>query len=500
VAELSSDELLRHLRETRNALEQYAGDDVCDFEFVVEDGKVFVTNSRVAKRTAIANLRFALQFLAEGRITLPTFLARIRPRDVQAFIGPTLAPSNRLVAAGRGLPASSGVATGQVVFPAGERGTQVTASPTILVTHEVVPDDLPLLCRAKGCLTMVGGMTSHAAVICRQLGLSSVVNFGGRVDSALPALHLRDGQQVREGDWLTIDGTTGEVFLGKAKFQYHRWQDTIETSILHDLLNLAVLHNLVPKDCCGHCWRIRDYFSHGVPLVDVRTEKRPTQASVAPKRPSAERMRQLNSVALSDRDNITAVIWGLHRTLGRVLANRLGIGQHHRYVRPLWDPADHEAEGRDWLSQGVGIEFFDINRFVDWLPDIARIAIRLQIEYQHGESGCFLDHTNPNGDSLVEHSETVSRYELLVNESHVSPLDLAAFYNYVRRREYRFSVYFDYGTQAEDLRSFLSSPLGEWAQHPELVELSRILGLVVGTKLTDVGKSFVGQLTWKESE
>jgi len=203
------------LLEVRDTLERHYRD-VQDIEFTVQQGQLFMLQTRTGKRTAAAALKIAVDMAREGLIDEAEAVKRIEPRSLDQILHPTLDPKAPRTLLARGLPASPGAACGKVVFSAdaaedaANRGESV-----ILVRVETSPEDIHGMHAARGILTTRGGMTSHAAVVARGMGRPCVSGAGDlRVDYAAGILAVRH-HVVRAGDKLTIDGATGEVFLGE---------------------------------------------------------------------------------------------------------------------------------------------------------------------------------------------------------------------------------------------------------------------------------------------
>src|SRR5581483_10280758 len=208
-------EAFDRLVETMARLEQHYRD-MQDIEFTIEDGTLYLLQTRSAKRTAAAALKAAVDMAGEGLISRDEAIARIDPGQLDQLLHPMLDPNAELEVAARGLNASPGAACGHVVLDADtaeERGKAGEA--VILVRWETTPDDIHGVIQAKGVLTAHGGMTSHAAVVARGMGKPCVAGCEG-LDIDLDARTLRlGGHQLREGDTLTIDGTTGRVVIGE---------------------------------------------------------------------------------------------------------------------------------------------------------------------------------------------------------------------------------------------------------------------------------------------
>ncbi|MDP1758530.1 MAG: pyruvate, phosphate dikinase, partial [Thermodesulfovibrionales bacterium] len=191
--------------------------DMLDIEFTVQEGKLYMLQTRVGKRTAASALRIAIDMVKEGLIDKKTALLRIDPRQIDQLLHPMIDPKAKISVMAKGLPASPGAAVGKVVFTAdeaekaAERGEKV-----ILVRTETSPEDIGGMHAAQGILTARGGMTSHAAVVARGMGKCCVAGCG--------AININESQRyftvntfnIKEGDYLTLNGTTGEVILGEA--------------------------------------------------------------------------------------------------------------------------------------------------------------------------------------------------------------------------------------------------------------------------------------------
>jgi pyruvate,orthophosphate dikinase len=190
--------------------------DMQDMEFTVERGKLWMLQTRGGKRTAKAALKIAVDMAGEGLITREEAIGRIEPGSLDQLLHPTLDPDaeRRLVA--RGLPASPGAATGEVVFTAEEAERLARdGRSVVLVRAETSPEDIAGMIAAVGILTARGGMTSHAAVVARGMGKPCVSGAGAvKIDAKAGTMAVA-GKTWRAGDVITLDGGTGEVFDGR---------------------------------------------------------------------------------------------------------------------------------------------------------------------------------------------------------------------------------------------------------------------------------------------
>ncbi len=191
--------------------------DMLDIEFTVQEGKLYMLQTRVGKRTAASALKIALDMVKEGFIDKKTAIMRIDPRQLDQLLHRTIDPKAKINVIAKGLPASPGAAVGKVVFTAddAEKAAEKNEK-VILVRTETSPEDIGGMHAAQGILTARGGMTSHAAVVARGMGKCCVAGCGAINISESQRTFTVNTLTVREGDYLTLNGTTGEVILGEA--------------------------------------------------------------------------------------------------------------------------------------------------------------------------------------------------------------------------------------------------------------------------------------------
>ncbi len=194
--------------------------DMQDFEFTIQDGKLYMLQTRNGKRTGLAAVRVAIDMVREGLITQEEAIFRVEPNQLYDFLVPRLIEKGeKIEVLATGLPASPGAAVGQIVFTAEEavKQHQKGWKSIILVRGETTPEDIAGMEVADGILTSRGGMTSHAAVVTRGMGKCCVAGAGDCVvDEAKRELRVK-GKTFRHGDYLSLDGTTGRVISGQLK-------------------------------------------------------------------------------------------------------------------------------------------------------------------------------------------------------------------------------------------------------------------------------------------
>jgi pyruvate,orthophosphate dikinase len=262
-------EAFEQLTETMRRLEEHYKD-VQDIEFTVEDGRLYLLQTRSAKRTAAAALKAAVSMVDEGLISREEAVARIDPAQLDQLLHPMIDPKAQLEVVARGLNASPGAASGAIVLEADgaeERGR--AGESVILVRWETTPDDIHGLIQAAGILTAHGGMTSHAAVVARGMGKPCVAGCEDlTIDLGARTITLA-GRHLAEGDTLTIDGGTGSVIVGEVDLVPPQINEDFETILgwADDLRRLKVRANAdTPEDAA----KAREFGAQGIGLC--RTE------------------------------------------------------------------------------------------------------------------------------------------------------------------------------------------------------------------------------------
>jgi pyruvate,orthophosphate dikinase len=205
------------LRDITTRLEQHYKD-MQDFEFTIQEGKLYMLQTRNGKRTGRAAVRVAIQMVNEDLISKEDAVMRVEPNQLYDFLVPHLQEKGvKIELLATGLPASPGAAVGQIVFTADEAVKKAgpKKNPVILVRGETTPEDIHGMEVAAGILTSRGGMTSHAAVVTRGMGKCCIVGAGEiEVNEKTREMRVK-GQVLKEGDWISLDGTTGRVIKGR---------------------------------------------------------------------------------------------------------------------------------------------------------------------------------------------------------------------------------------------------------------------------------------------
>jgi len=263
-------EMYRQLLELRRKLEAHYRE-VQDFEFTIERGRLYCLQTRNGKMNATALVRTSVEMVAEGLLSRERALLRIEPRMLEQLLFPRLDPKVKATPLAQGLPASPGAASGHIVFDAdraeflGNAGEAV-----ILVREETKPEDIHGFFAAQGILTSRGGKTSHAAVVARGMGKPCVAGAEGiRVDVHLRQATIGD-KVLHEGDYITIDGTTGYVYQGKVPTVDPEFSPELRTLLdwADEVAHLQVLAN---ADTPETARKAREFGARGIGLC--RTER-----------------------------------------------------------------------------------------------------------------------------------------------------------------------------------------------------------------------------------
>ncbi len=255
--------------ETANKLEQHYRD-MQDVEFTVEEGTLYLLQTRTAKRTAAAALKAAVDMVGEGLISREEAVARIDASQLDQLLHPMIDPKAELEVAATGLNASPGAATGAIVFDADTAEEKGRAGESvILVRWETTPDDINGMIHSQGILTVHGGMTSHAAVVARGMGKPCVAGCEG-LTLDVDADTVRIGEhELAEGDVITIDGGTGRVIVGAVELVPPQINEDFQTILgwADELRHLRVRANAdTPEDAA----KAREFGAEGIGLC--RTE------------------------------------------------------------------------------------------------------------------------------------------------------------------------------------------------------------------------------------
>ncbi len=359
-------------------LEDHYGD-MQDLEFTIQDGKLWLLQTRNGKRTGAAMVKIAIDLLKEGKIDEKTALLRQEPNKLDELLHPVFDEEalNKAVVVGKGLPASPGAATGRIVFFADEARKYPES---ILVRIETSPEDLEGMNIARGILTARGGMTSHAAVVARGMG-KCCVSGAGNISINYKTRTMNAGDKTfKEGDWISLNGTTGEVYESKI--------NTIDPQMGGDfgeIMDLAEKYTRMdvrtnadtPKDARA----ARNFGAKGIGLC--RTEHMFFEG---------DRIKVMREMILaeneSDRRNALDKLLPYQREdFEGILETMQGYGVTIRLLDPpLHEFVPHEDENQMEMAEEMGISIEEVKRKVESLHEFNPML---------GHRGCRLGNTYP---------------------------------------------------------------------------------------------------------
>jgi pyruvate, orthophosphate dikinase len=376
-------EAYSQLGDQMQRLEQHYAD-MQDIEFTIERGTLYILQTRSGKRTAAASVRIARDLVSEGVIDRRTALARVDPAQLDQLLHPAIDPSADRHVLTRGLNASPGAAVGAVVFDADtaeQRGKANQA--VILVRWETTPDDIHGVLQAQGVLTARGGMTSHAAVVARQMGKPCVAGAEAlQIDLADRSFSV-DGEVVREGDQITIDGGTGEVILGAVPLVPAQLNEDFETitAWADEVRELRVRANAdTPEDAA----KARELGAEGIGLCRTEhmffgDERLPVVQAMIMAPDEARRRQQLELLLPFQEADFRGI---LEAMAGLPVTIRLLDPPLHEFLPDLGDLGEEIVRGRE--QDRPAAEIADLERVA------ARVRALAEQNPMLGMRGCRL--------------------------------------------------------------------------------------------------------------
>lgn len=368
----------KELFATQEKLENHYKD-MQDLEFTIQDGKLWLLQTRNGKRTAAAMVRIAMEQLREGEIDEKTALLRQEPNKLEELLHPVFdkAAIKSANVLAKGLPASPGAATGQVVFHADEAKKYPVS---ILVRIETSPEDLEGMDIAKGILTAKGGMTSHAAVVARGMGKCCVSGAGGCEINYKARTLKAGGKLFKDGDWISLNGTTGEVYEGKIA--------TIDPELSGDFGEIMELADKYRKinvrtnaETERDCKVAIDFGAQGIGLC--RTEHMFFEG---------ERLKHMRSMILADdeagRREALKNLLSIQRDDFKSVFNAMaGLPVTIRLLDPpLHEFVPHEEANQKEMAKEMGISADEVKKKVEDLHEFNPML---------GHRGCRLGNTYP---------------------------------------------------------------------------------------------------------
>ncbi|MDQ2982725.1 MAG: pyruvate, phosphate dikinase [Actinomycetota bacterium] len=339
-------EAFQQLLDTMRRLEEHYRD-MQDIEFTVEEGRLYLLQTRSAKRTAPAALKAAVAMVDEGLISRDEAIARIDPTQLDQLMHPMIDPTSDYEVATRGLNASPGAATGKIVVDSDTAVQRAEEEDVILVRWETTPDDIHGMIAAQGILTAHGGMTSHAAVVARGMGKPCVAGCEGlSIDYDAKTAKIRE-HELAEGDVITIDGGTGEVIIGPVALVPPQINEDFETILewADERRRLRVRANAdTPEDAT----KAREFGAEGIGLcrtehMFMADDRLPVVREMIMASSEDERRAALEKLLPHQQSDFEGIFEAMH---GLPVTIRLLDPPLHEFLPSLEDAVDERMRDR----------------------------------------------------------------------------------------------------------------------------------------------------------
>ncbi len=504
-----------------NVLENHFHD-MMDFEFTVENGEFYIDSARVAKRSNLAHLRIIMELFCKEVISVEELILKLSGTQWDNLLDEKIIiNTNEIETLLKGMPASKGIAVANVCFSIEAANKLIdNKQPFILYLPEIGPDsdrESVFSSYCKGVIAQRGGMTSHAAVICQIKGIPCVSGVG---ENDIKQLMLNVDNGI-----ITIDGNKGVVYKGAAKIE--RVYPTLnEIKYLKKLLGIIIKNNIVSSETGILVWRLWNVFilmKHYTHYLQIDNTKvviqKDTYQYKSFSQPSIEELRSITeNLVYCNYANI--FIEDFLNFIILQISENAPIGCHHLFMRPLIDPIktiqvrnEKNASPKfESFTQLTGVEFFNINRYVDFLPDIYSFKVYFLTEYCYDKDVYgdiitslenpseriwipinYLDYTNPNGEGMVINNYNAKGILFYVNDVVINENDLGFFYHLLRKRKYYWTWYDDNNTSKNEIKDYLSAFPFQRGKNIKLYNLCQELHLVNGESLTKIGKSLIGR-------
>jgi phosphohistidine swiveling domain-containing protein len=476
---------------------------MADVEFTVENGKFWLLHMRKGRCVPLTKLKVAISMFCDEIISADEVIEELSYKDIESVLTRgTLINTEKLALIASGVPASAGVASATIAFSCEEAETFIARQEEfILCRSEVQPSDIPVI-KTGYCLGVIathGGAASHAALVCRYHGLPCVSGFG-------------DIKQITRGlqscNQITIDGHFGKIYAGTGKIKEDNYK-LPEVKMLCELLKLKIKYNAVNSRIAPLVWRLWDVIVLKRRYGGFNNMKRHvSKNSIGYKsftQPSRGTIADIRT-RLVAVENGNLIVEDLIDFLRSHLSAQVQIGKHYLYVRPLLDPmenmdandAGHYSEPAG--SQLTGLEFFNINQYIDFLIDIRSIKIYFSTEFDYYENADdklfplnYLDYTNPGGESVIINTYNATGVSVYLNDVLVPVNDLAMVYHVLRRRAYHWRWHKENRVTKNEIVQYLESQayLNDW--HSKLFYLCEEMNLIEDMNPTQTGLSLIGR-------
>lgn len=499
---------IKELEHCKQILEFYYHD-MMEIEFTIEKGKTYILSAHEGKRKDYANLKIVLSMFCENKISINDIFKKLPYQQIIKLLDvDTIANDYELEVLAYGIAASSGTVAAKICYSLLDaEGLIERKENFIFCQPDLSPDTINIVFSkyCKGVIAVRGGVTCHAAVICRGINKPCIV--GADIFSQERNLvDSYDGQ-------VTIDGNTGKIYAGAGRVMKAK-NKISEVEMLYDLLLVVIKCNIVTSETAALVWRLWDvivsnkrYVKNNVKeLVEHKTDK-----FISFRQPSQKEIEDIYS-KLQYVENASLLVEDFIGFLLDEISRQVPLGKHFLYFRPTLNPVEMSGYGKDNKyihKQLTGIEFFHINRFVDFLLDIYSIRIYFSTELSRDDFAeknndnillNYLDYTNPNGESLIINNYNVDKVALYINDAYIQAEQIPIVYHLIRRRRYHWTWYQDHDISKKEITDYLKAGKFQRENNVRLYALCDEIHLVKNEKLTLAGQSLIGGISVEKSK
>ena len=490
-------------------LENYYNDMVV-FDFVIENGTPYIVYAEPGRRSPKANLKIVMSMFCEGKITINEVIERLPyPQLAEILDTQVIVNTDELKFLAQGLGSSRGVCNGIACFSHQDAENYISSGQDfIYCCPELSFEDIDIIKSAycKGVVGARGGMTSHAAVACRGLKLPCI-SGAGDFDELQKLIESCNNE-------LVINGNDGKVYAGRGILKNSNI-DLLEINMLRKLLETIVRYNIITSDKAILVWRLWN-----VIILNRRYAQKENRKRIVNKgnhnytsfiQPSKQELQNIQS-KLQRINNCGLLIEDMIDFLQSQISAHVSLGCHYKYMRPLLDPMKSMFFNDDSKSkclekagtQLTGVEFFNINQYLDYLIDIYSIKIYFSTTFFNDafyEDNFntysplnYLDYTNPKGEGLIINTYKAEKIAIYINDVLIPPDKLPQAYHLLRRRQYHWSWYKDNNITKREIFDYLKSNVfTQEPTHSKKYYLCQEINLLRQNELTTVGKILLGE-------
>lgn len=483
--------------------------DMMDVDFAIENGKMYILSACIGKRLKSANLKIVMSMFCEGKMSVEDVIKKIPYQQIEEVLDEEkLVNADELELLGTGVPASRGARAAKICFSINEAEHLINEKEQFIFCQiELSPETMGIVCSkyCQGVITARGGMTSHASVACRGMNKPCVAGFGdfNKMKNAICAL----------GSSVTIDGSNGNIYAGLGRFEKVNC-NVVEIKLLYELLLVIIKYNIINNETIPLIWRLWDVIvlhkRYGGNDNTKQFVKKRDSEYVSFKPPSRDEIENIFS-KLQCVSNVDLMVEDFVGFLFSQLSAQVPMGKHYLYMRPLMNPMDTVRYNKAHIKtnysepagiQLTGVEFFHVNRYVDFLLDIYSVKIYFCTEFfDNNEKKSnnilyyplnYLDFTNPDGEGLIINTYNAKSVVVYINDVLIPENKLMYIYHLLRRRKYHWTWYDENNISKNEILDYLRTGIFHKDNNSKIYLLCEEMQLLNKGDITLAGQSLIG--------